>query len=105
MNPASPAALWLGFFDGFDAVTYFFMSSALFVLLIAAIFFALGIWIAALTWGRFKRRFLAARDEIEELKNELALLKRRVAEQAARARPQQPIQPPARSFTIWTEGA
>lgn len=102
----------LAFFDSFDGVTYFFLSSATFVLLTAAIFFTLGLWIGGLTWGRFKRRFLAARDSIEELKSELALLKRRVAEQATRPRPPAqpgatapppPESPPARAFTVWTE--
>ena len=103
----------LGFFDSFDGVTYFFLSSGIFVLITAALFFALGVWIGALTWGRFKRRFHGARDTIEELKSELAMLKRRVAEQATRPRPQQPLSsapslprapdlPEGRGFTLWT---
>lgn len=116
MNPEFPAKMLLCFFDSFDGVTYFFLSSGIFVLLIAALFFTLGIWIGALTWGRFKRRFFDARDTIEEMKTELAMLKRRAAEQATRPRPQQQPSPagsaarsvtlPAgRGFTIWTAEA
>ena len=110
-------------FDSLDGVTYFFVSSAIFVLVPAVLFFSLGLWIGALTWGRFKRRFRAGQETIEDMKNELALLKRRTAELASRALPHQPGQaravsrspltspvqsasmppPPGAAFTLWTE--
>jgi hypothetical protein len=115
-------------FDGLDGVMYFFVSSGIFVLVTAVLFFSLGLWIGALTWGRFKRRFRAGQETIEDLKNELALLKRRTAELASRGLPHQQGQarsgprsalaalvhsvtnpppttppPPGAGFTIWTE--
>ena len=42
MNLESPAKMLLCFFDSFDGVTYFFLSSGLFVLLTAALFFTVG---------------------------------------------------------------
>lgn len=71
-------------FDSLDGVTYFFVSSGIFVLVPAVLYFGLGLWIGALTWGRFKRRFIAGQETIEDLKNELSLLKRRSADLAAR---------------------
>lgn len=112
------------FFNGLDGVTYFFVSSGIFVLVTAALFFSLGLWIGALTWGRFKRRFRAGQETIEDMKNELALLKRRTAELASRSLPHQqrqaqaiprsplaalvqaaPLLPPqpGAAFTLWTE--
>ncbi len=111
-------------FDSLDGVTYFFVSSGIFVLMTAALFFGLGLWIGALTWGRFKRRFRAGQETIEDMKNELALLKRRTADLASRGLSNQqgqargaprsslaalvqsasyPPLPPAAAFTIWTE--
>jgi hypothetical protein len=106
-------------FDGLDGVTYFFVSSGLFVLLTASLFFGLGLWIGSLTWGRFKRKFRLGQESIEDLKNELALLKRRTADLASRAAqhapgrsplaalvksasPPQSPGPPTAAFTLWT---
>ncbi len=119
--------LFASFFDSLDGVTYFFVSSGIFVLVPAVIYFGLGLWIGALTWGRYKRRFFAGQETIEDMKNELALLKRRSADLAARALTHQPgaartamrsplaalvpfaINPlpalpmPSAAFTVWTE--
>jgi len=121
--------LLASFFDGLDGVTYFFVSSAIFILVPAVLFFSLGLWIGALTWGRYKRRFRAGQETIEDMKNELALLKRRTAELASRSLPHQPGQtranlrspasppiesapqpnppehPRSHAFTLWTEHA
>jgi hypothetical protein len=106
-------------FDSFDGVTYFFFSSGLFVLLTASLFFGLGLWIGGLTWGRFKRKFRAGQEAIEDLKSELALLKRRTADLASRtahalparsplaavvksASPLPATVPTGAAFTLWT---
>lgn len=119
--------LLASFFDSLDGVTYFFVSSGIFVLVPAVLYFGLGLWIGALTWGRFKRKFLAGQETIEDMKNELSLLKRRSADLAARALTQPPgaartamrsplavldpsalnplpaLPMPSAAFTVWTE--
>ena len=67
-----------------DAVTYFFVNSSVFILAIAVPFFILGLWLGRLTWGRYRRRFTESEDAVENLKIEVAQLKRRIAEQSAR---------------------
>lgn len=97
--------LLAGLFDSLDGASYFFVSSGIFFLVTAAIFFGLGLWMGALTWGKFKRRYFAARENIEDLKTEMALLKRRAADLAMRPVPgqsQAKSPPPSKAFTIWT---
>ncbi len=118
--------LLASFFDSLDGVSYFFVSSGIFVLVPAVLYFGLGLWIGALTWGRFKRRFIAGQETIEDLKSELSLLKRRSADLATRALTQQPgavrtamkpplsatgpsalnplpaLPTPSAAFTLWT---
>lgn len=112
-------------FDSLDGATYFFVSSGIFVFATAAIFFGAGLWTGMALWGRYRRRFEAARDEIEQARNELALLKRRAAEPSTRpvtpslqagTAPSNPALaalvrpasdpdgafPPSGAFTVWT---
>lgn len=74
-------------FDSLDGASYFFVSSGIFVLVTAAVFFGAGLWLGRLTWGRYRQSLEVAREEITEAKNEIALLKRRAAEQVARPLP------------------
>src|SRR6218665_2140886 len=67
-----------------DAVTYFYTSSGIALGVTALLFFIFGIWLGKLTWGRFKKRSVIAHKNVELLKTEVANLKRRLAEQAAR---------------------
>jgi hypothetical protein len=116
-----------------DAVQYFLVSSSLIIGVTALLFFGLGLWLGYLLWGIYKKQFLRSTDTIEVLKNELAMVKRALAEPAARSvvakaaqpsplplmlsRPT-PIQeldieplptlvtpalPPSKAFSVWTE--
>ncbi len=69
---------------GLDGTTYFFVSSGLFVGIVALVFLILGLWLGGIIWGRFKRRFRASEATVESLKNESAQLKVRIADLTAR---------------------
>ncbi len=107
-----------------DATTYFFVSSGLFVGIVAVVFFLLGLWFGGLLWREYKRRHRAAEATIESLKNEAAQLKRCIAGQTTRslagssspeppepgitatvAGPEAaaPVFPLGQPFTVWTE--
>lgn len=77
-NPLTPSS------GSLDAVTYFFVNSGVFVSAIAVPFFIIGLWLGRLMWGRFKRRFRESEEAVENLKVEVAQLKRRIAEQSTR---------------------
>lgn len=68
-----------------DTLLYFLTHSTVFVVSVASIFFIFGLAFGWLTWGRLKwqRRLLLS--ENESLKDEIATLKRKLAEQATRA--------------------
>lgn len=68
-----------------DATTYFFVTSGLFIGLVALVFFILGLWSGGLLWRGYKRRWRHAEATIESLKHEAAQLKRRIAGQSPRA--------------------
>jgi hypothetical protein len=115
-----------------DATTYFFVTSGLFIGIVALVFFILGLWFGGLRWRGYKRRFRAAEAAIESLKTEAAQLKRRLAGQSPRTQgsastlglpepefapseeeglEEQPLEnassplpalPPAQPFTLWT---
>jgi hypothetical protein len=70
-----------------DATTYFFVSSGIFIVVTAVLYFGLGVWLGQILWGRFKRRFRHSEEAIEAYKGEVALLKRRLAEQVTRPAP------------------
>lgn len=73
--------------NSLDAATYFFISSGTVIGVTAVLFFAFGVWLGRLLWGRYKRRLRDADEVIEAFKGEVALLKRRIAEQATRPLP------------------
>src|SRR4051794_12121809 len=83
--------------SGLDAVTYFFANDALFFLITGGVFFVFGLWFGALTWGRYKRKFLRSEKIIESNKDEIAQLKRRLAERGNRPANPAPVvfTPPA----------
>jgi hypothetical protein len=116
-NPTLPDLL-----HNLDATTYFFVTSGLFVGVVALVFFILGLWFGGLLWRRYKSRCRDAEATIESLKNEAAQLKRRIAGHSPRAQgsastpglpeprhapmeegyEQESLNvPPGRPFTLW----
>src|SRR4051812_17977784 len=73
--------------NSLDAATYFFVSSGIFIAVAAVLFFFLGLWLGGLIWAHYKRRFRHAEQAAEAFKGEVALLKRRLAEQSTRPSP------------------
>lgn len=67
-----------------DTLLYFLTHSTVFVVTVASIFFVFGLGFGALTWGRYKWQMRRFQIENETLKDEVATLKRKLAEQAAR---------------------
>lgn len=74
---------------------YFLSNSLAVVAAAAVVFFILGLWFGALTWGRYKRRARAFQEETSLLRHEIATLKRRIAEEAVE---------PSRPVSIIDEG-
>jgi predicted flap endonuclease-1-like 5' DNA nuclease len=68
-------------------IQYFLLHSGVFVGVLAAVFFILGLWFGGLTWGRYKDQKKQLQAENAQLKEEIAGLKRRVAESAVKAAP------------------
>ncbi|MFZ4765288.1 MAG: hypothetical protein ACOYMN_10080, partial [Roseimicrobium sp.] len=83
----SPPLTLSDLFSSLDAATYFFVSSGSVIGITAAMFFGFGVWLGRLLWARYKGRLRDAEDVIEAFKGEVALLKRRIAEQASRPLP------------------
>lgn len=73
-----------------DPLLYFLLHSSLFVAVMAAVFGGLGLLFGWLTWGKFKRRCREVLAERDGFKGEIAALKRKVAEQAAKLSQAQP---------------
>jgi predicted flap endonuclease-1-like 5' DNA nuclease len=67
-----------------DPLFYFLAHSTLFVVIIAATFFLFGLAFGWVTWARYKYQRRRLISQGEALKNEIALLKRKLAEQIAR---------------------
>ncbi|TDU73142.1 putative flap endonuclease-1-like 5' DNA nuclease [Prosthecobacter fusiformis] len=65
-------------------LVYFLMHSGAFVIGMALLFFMLGLWFGALTWGRYRRYNRRLQEEGNTLREEIAGLKRKLAEQAVR---------------------
>lgn len=63
---------------------YFLLHSGVFVAGLGLVFFLLGLWFGALIWGRFRRQNQRLIEEGNELREEMAGLKRKLAEQAVR---------------------
>jgi predicted flap endonuclease-1-like 5' DNA nuclease len=67
-----------------EPLIYFLVHSGVFVLVMGLIFFLLGLWFGGLVWGRYKRKSRALHTENEALREEIATLKRKLAEQSMR---------------------
>ena len=67
-----------------EPLIYFLLHSGVFVLILGALFFALGLWFGGLTWGKYKLQSKAAHEENQALLGEIAGLKRKLAEQSLR---------------------
>jgi hypothetical protein len=76
-----------------EPLLYFLLHSGTFVLGLGSAFFLLGIAMGAAIWGRYKRQLKNARAENIGHLEEIAMLKRRLAEQNVRP-PSQPLTPP-----------
>lgn len=68
-----------------DPLLYFLTHSTLFVLVVASVFFTFGLMFGWLTWARYKRQRIELLLENEANKDEIAQLKRKLAEQIVRA--------------------
>jgi predicted flap endonuclease-1-like 5' DNA nuclease len=67
-----------------EPLIYFLVHSGLFVLVMGLVFFLLGLWFGVLIWGRYKRKSQALYTDNEALREEIATLKRKLAEQTMR---------------------
>ena len=76
-----------------EPLLYFLLHSGTFVLGLGSAFFLLGVAMGAAIWGRYKRQLRNARAENVGHLEEIAMLKRRLAEQNVRP-PSQPLTPP-----------
>lgn len=63
---------------------YFLLHSGVFVAGVGCLFFLLGLWFGSLTWGRYRRQNQRLHEEANLLREEMAGLKRKLAEQAVR---------------------
>jgi len=67
-----------------EPLIYFLVHSGVFVLALASAFFIIGLWFGALVWGRFKKQTNLLRAENDGQRQEIAVLKRRLAELSVR---------------------
>ena len=67
-----------------EPLIYLLLHSGVFVLILSALFFAIGLWFGALTWGKYKRQSKATHEENQALLREIAILKRKLAEENLR---------------------
>ena len=67
-----------------EPLLYFLLHSGTFVAGLGLVFFLLGLWFGALTWGRYRRQSRRLLEEGNTLREEIAGLKRKLAEQAVR---------------------
>jgi hypothetical protein len=81
-----------------EPLIYFLLHSGVFVLALACVFFILGLWMGAAVWGRYKKQLVNAREEIAGQFQEIAVLKRKLAEQTMRPS-SGPLSPPAALLT------
>lgn len=81
-----------------EPLIYFLLHSGVFVLILACVFFFLGIWMGAAIWGRYKKQLNDARQEIAGQFQEIAVLKRKLAEQSMRPS-SGPLNPPPALLT------
>ena len=81
-----------------EPLIYFLLHSGVFVLALASAFFLIGIWMGAAIWGRYKKQLNNARAEISGQFHEIAVLKRKLAEQSMR-HASGPLNPPPALLT------
>ena len=67
-----------------EPLLYFLLHSGVFVLALAAVFFLLGLCMGAAVWGRYRKQLKLARAELAGQLEEIAGLKRKLAEQTLR---------------------
>jgi predicted flap endonuclease-1-like 5' DNA nuclease len=67
-----------------EPLIYFLLHSSLFVLILGALFFSLGLWFGGLTWRKYKGQCKVTHDKNQALLGEIAVLKRKLAEQSLR---------------------
>ncbi len=70
-----------------EPLMYMLMHSAVFVTILGVVFFFIGLLFGYATWGRYKRQTRELRGEAVEMKDEIAQLKRRVADRAVKSGP------------------
>ncbi|MEZ5387094.1 MAG: hypothetical protein R3F13_16420 [Prosthecobacter sp.] len=70
-----------------EPLLYMLMHSAVFVTVLGVVFFVIGLLFGYATWGRYKRQTRELRGEAVEMKEEIAQLKRRVADRAVTSGP------------------
>jgi len=81
-----------------EPLIYFLLHSGVFVLALASVFFLIGVWMGAVIWGRYKKQLNNARVEIAGQFQEIAVLKRKLAEQSMRTA-SGPLNPPPALLT------
>ncbi len=67
-----------------EPLIYFLVHGGVFVLVMGTLFFILGLWLGSAIWGRYKVQAKAIRAENEAQREEIATLKRKLAEQSMR---------------------
>jgi len=67
-----------------ESLIYFLIHGGTFVLVMGTLFFLLGLFFGACTWGLYKRRSKALKRDNEAQRQEIASLKRKLAEQTLR---------------------
>lgn len=67
-----------------EPLIYFLVHSGVFVLALGGLFFILGLWFGACIWGRYKTQAHVLRAENQGQREEIATLKRKLAEQGLR---------------------
>ncbi len=68
-----------------EPLIYFLVHGGVFVLVMGTLFFILGLWLGSAIWGRYKVLAKAIRAENEAQREEIATLKRKLAEQSIRS--------------------
>lgn len=77
-----------------EPLLYFLLHSGAFVLVMGGVFFLLGIAFGAAAWGRYRRQARLLREEGDVLREEIAGLKRKLAEQMVSRPGTGPLQSP-----------
>jgi predicted flap endonuclease-1-like 5' DNA nuclease len=70
-----------------EPLVYMLLHSGVFVTVLGAVFFIIGLLFGYATWGRYKRQTRELRGEAAAMKEEIAQLKRKVGEQSVKSGP------------------